>query len=187
LSATKIVNDADNGSGAKLQKDVSIFIEFAADDRSPAEKIRRRVTSVLYLAKPADPVDIAVLAIEPNEVQTPLTFSSASAAAPNNLFVVGHPALLAGVPAQVKAVFGNPDGRKRVSFGKRLSVKTASREMGHDASTIGGFSGGPVVGISSGLVAGLHYYGDPASGNLAITADAIRAHGSYEFLAVASQ
>jgi V8-like Glu-specific endopeptidase len=120
-----------------------------------------------------------VLAIEPLDVFTPLRLFAENAEAPADLFVVGHPGLMLQVPNEVQAVFGNPDGRKRVSFGKRLGAGGRIGVLGHDASTVGGYSGGPVVGIKGDGVAGLHYYGDPVNGNLAVTADALRAHESF--------
>jgi hypothetical protein len=156
-----------------------VTVEFAADDREPGARIQRRSTAILYLATPEDPVDIAVLAIEPLREHAPLALAPAAGATPNNLFVVGHPALMATVPEEVQAVFGKPDGRKRVSFGKRLEGAARRGNIVYDASTVGGFSGGPVLGIGSGVVAGLHYYGDPTNGNLAITAGTILAHRAY--------
>jgi hypothetical protein len=165
------------GKKPQLASGVTIAIEFAADNRSPAGSFRRRVTEVLYVAPDKDPVDVAVLAIEPAEDRTLLEFQGAGAA-PKNLFVVGHPAPMANAPAAVKAVFGNLDGRKRVSFGKLLAGAPTPGDILHDASTVGGYSGGPVVGICGGKVAGLHYYGDPSSGNLAVSAATIHAHAA---------
>jgi S1-C subfamily serine protease len=176
-----LVENARDGA-VQFRADHAVSIEFAADDRAPRAKVQRRATRVLYLAKLEDPVDIAVLAIEPLHEHTPLSLAPSAGIAPNNLFVVGHPALMAQVPDAVQAVFGKPDGHKRVSFGKRLEGAARRGEIAYDASTVGGFSGGPVLGISDGVVAGLHYYGDPASGNLAITAAAIRAHRAYAAL-----
>jgi endonuclease G len=94
---------------------------------------------------------------------------------------------MAAVPDDVRAVFGRPDGRKRVSFGKRLEGIGRPGEIVYDASTVGGYSGGPVLGISDGMVAGLHYYGDPVGGNLAVTAATIRAHRAYAALTGTNQ
>jgi hypothetical protein len=167
-----------DGDRKKFGPGISMAIEFAADNRDPAASVRRNVTEVLYVSERQDPVDIAVLRIEGSNA-APLKF--ATTAAPLNLFVVGHPALALAVPEKVRAVFGNPDGRKRVSFGKRLDLTLKPGEFLHDASTIGGFSGGPVLGILDGTVAGLHYFGDPENGNMAITADTIRAHAAHQF------
>jgi hypothetical protein len=162
----------------RIGDDYSLIIEFTLDNRHTAIKTRRRVTDVFYVSKPEDPIDIAVLGIE--GIGTPLKIAAVDAQPPKNLFVVGHPGLMSDIPPPVRAVFGNPDGKKRVSFGRLLNAP-ASIEFGHDASTIGGYSGAPVVGIKDGVVAGLHYYGDPANGNLAISAAAIRAHAAFGF------
>ena len=109
--AVRLVEETADRSAMQMRGDYKITIEFASDDRTPGEKIRRRVTGVLYVAKSHDPVDIAVLAIEPYE-RSPLVLVPASDPMPENLFVVGHPALMADIPEEVKAVFGKPDGRK---------------------------------------------------------------------------
>lgn len=181
-----LVERAGDGS-VRFRAGDSVTIEFAADDRTPSARIQRRVTGILYLANPEDPVDIAVLAIEPQRESTPLSLALGAGVTPNNLFVVGHPALMAAVPDDVQAVFGRPDGRKRVSFGKRLEGIGRRGEIVYDASTVGGYSGGPVLGISDGTVAGLHYYGDPVGGNLAVTAATIRAHRAYAALTGTNQ
>jgi hypothetical protein len=164
--------------GQRIGNDYSLTIEFTYDNRPTGVKTRRQVTDVFYVSKRDDPIDIAVLGIE--GTGTPLEIAAADAKLPKNLFVVGHPGLMLEIPEAVKAVFGIPDGKKRVSFGKGRDTGAAT-QFGHDASTIGGFSGGPVVGISDGIVAGLHYYGDPADGNLAISAGAIRAHAAFGY------
>lgn len=177
----KLIKENGNELNATVREDFKIDIEFAADDRVPAAKVTRRVINVLYVAKPGDAVDVAVLAIEPYDSK-PLLLAEAAIVPPKNLYVVGHPGLVESVPDEVKAVFGNPDGKKRVSFGQLLGVLECGDTMVHDASTVGGYSGGPVMGISNGLVVGLHYYGDPATGNLAVTAHALRKHGVYQYL-----
>lgn len=176
-----LVASASDGSAPKLKSGIELYLDFTHDHRAPGVQTRRRVTSVLFVAKADDPVDIAVLQIEAFAERTPLLLAPVGAATPGNLVVVGHPSPMAGIPATVQAVFGTPDGRKRASFGKRLDSPRLG-EFVHDASTIGGYSGGPVVGISNGLVSGLHYFGDPASGNLAVAADAIREHAAFPWI-----
>jgi hypothetical protein len=180
--AESLVEESADRSKMQLRGDYAITIEFAADDRAPGKKVPRRVTNILYVAQAHDPVDIALLAIEPYE-QTPLKLAPAADPAPANVFVVGHPALMTNVPEAVRAVFGNLDGRKRVSFGKLLRDAGIDGTIAYDASTVGGFSGAPVLGISGGSVAGLHYYGNPLAGNLAIPSTKIRAHAAYQRLA----
>jgi S1-C subfamily serine protease len=172
-----IVVDA---SGVRFRHGVSMTIEFAADNRNPAATVSKRVTEILYVSDRQDPVDIAVLRIDGGNA-APLTL--ATGPAPRNLYVVGHPGLALSVSETVRVVFGNPDGRKRVSFGKRLDVELRRGEFLHDASTVGGFSGGPVVGMLDGTVIGLHYYGDPQTGNMAFSTDKVRADPAFHYLA----
>lgn len=178
----KLINEGANEVDALVLENFSLDIEFGADNRESSAKVTHRVVGVPYVARRRDPVDVAVLAITPPSNAKPLGLAAAGMAPPRNLYVIGHPALAAGVPYEVKAVFGNPDAKKRVSFGMLLDVVQHGNVLVHDASTIGGYSGGPVMGISNGLVAGLHYYGDPATGNLAVAADALRKHGVYQYL-----
>jgi hypothetical protein len=167
---------------ARLRDGFQINVEFAADNRSPSASISRSVKSVLYVAGPDDPVDVAILEIEPNAAVKPLHLAKPAEVVPRYLYIVGHPALTALVPDDVRAVFGKPDGKKRVSFGQLLSNLPDTGTLLHDASTIGGYSGGPVVGISAGIVVGLHYYGDPAVGNFAASAKALQEHAAGQFL-----
>lgn len=171
----------DGNTPTRFRSDFKMTIDFTHDNRASGPALRRPVKSILYLAQLQDPVDVAVLEIESCSELTPLAVEARPAQPLKNLYVVGHPGEMAGVPEEVRAVFGNPDGRKRVSFGQRLDAAAGGGDIVHDASTIGGYSGGPIVRISSGQVGGLHYYGDPASGNLAVTADAIRAHEAFQY------
>lgn len=185
-TSERLITTSGGEQNARIRDGFRLDIEFSADDRSPAKRITRRVTSVLYVSNETDPVDVAVLAIEPFDNATPLVLAKSGDTIPENLFVVGHPGLTVLIPDDVRAVFGNPDGKKRVSFGKLITVIETGSQILHDASTVGGYSGAPVVGIYSGLVAGLHYYGDPNTGNLAIAAGALRKHCVSQFLAMPS-
>ena len=72
---------------------------------------------VAYVAAAGDPVDIAVLEIDPVAEIVPLEWAIGGDETVENLYVVGHPAPLSEKYRDVEAVFGRPDGRKRVSFG----------------------------------------------------------------------
>jgi hypothetical protein len=181
-SGQQLIDPGVNESSARLREGFNVDIEFAADNRNPAACISRRVTSVLFVANAADPVDVAILTIEPYSSVKPLVLAKRTATPPKNLYVVGHPALTMSVANNVKTVFGNPDGKKRVSFGQLLHVIENDKTILHDASTVGGYSGGPVLGISGGEVAGLHYYGDPAMGNCAVSAVALHEHAVEQYL-----
>lgn len=167
---------------AALKPDFELMIDFAFDD-GPARADRCLVTGVAYISEDSDPVDVAILRIAGTPADgVPLTVARAAGTS-TQLYLFGHPGRLNGVPDEVQAVFGTPDGRKRVCFGQVMPADPAHpSEMAHDASTIGGFSGGCVLTFGSTDVGGLHYYGDPVRGNRAITAQALLAHPVGAFL-----
>ncbi len=167
---------------AELSPDVELFMDFAHEEGT-ARDGKAAITAVPFVAHDADPVDVAILRIAsaPAGVSTLQLVTAADVS--RQLFLVGHPGVLDAVPAAVQAVFGTPNGRKRVCFGEKLAASAAQQGvMGHDASTIGGFSGACVLAFGGAGVSALHYYGDPARGNRAITAEALRAHPVAAFL-----
>jgi endonuclease G, mitochondrial len=171
---------------ARLKTDLEVTLDFAFDNGN-SRVLRYRVAGVPFVSADADPVDVAVLTVqaEPGNVATPkpLAVSQAAAFDVERLYVVGHPGRMPSVPEAVRAVFGDPDERKRVSFGQTMDDAVAvAGEVVHDASTIGGFSGGCVLGFLSAEVRALHYFGDSVAGNRAITADALRRHAVKAFL-----
>jgi V8-like Glu-specific endopeptidase len=172
---------------AQFKSDLDITIDFAFDSRPAGRSMTVPAIEVVYVSEEADPIDVALIKIGPpvDATQTlaaPLTVAST----PGDyqyLYVVGHPGKMPYVPENVLAVFGTPDERKRVSFGETMDTSaTRPNELTHDASTIGGFSGGCVLPFLTDQVIGLHYYGDPLNGNRAFTAAALRAHAVAKLL-----
>lgn len=161
---------------ARIKDDFELVLDFAFDD-GPARNIQRLVTGIPYVAEERDPVDVAILQLAPAaSVASPLELALAPNVA-RQLYVIGHPGPIPDVPDKVLAVFGTPNGRKRVCFGELMPADTVGPgEFGHDASTIGGFSGSCVLAFTSSSVVALHYYGDPLRGNRAITAATLRSH-----------
>src|SRR5262249_3301175 len=146
-----------------------------------ARTVLYRVLEVSFISAENDPVDAAVLKIEALPTTTnspkPLTVSTADTFDIERLYVVGHPGRMPAIPQQVLAGCGRPDERERVRFGELMAgAATIAGEVVHDASTIGGYSGGCVLGFSAAEVRALHFYGDSVAGNRAITADALRRH-----------
>jgi hypothetical protein len=62
------------------------------------------------------------------------------------------------------------------------SEASQAGEILHDASTIGGYSGGCILAFDTPGVIALHYYGHPLSGNRAFTAQTLRSHAVGKFL-----
>ena len=166
---------------ASLKPNIELVVDFA-HQRGTARPATVAVVDVPFIAESADPIDVAVLRIAASPAgRTPLRLTDAVPVS-RQLFLVGHPGLLTAVPKDVQAVFGTPDGHKRVCFGEVLSGDAAAGEVAHDASTIGGFSGACVQAFGGTGVSALHYYGDPIRGNRAVTSGALRAHGVAAFL-----
>jgi hypothetical protein len=174
----------DDPTAASLPEGLDVWIDFAFDD-GPRREQRYNIIDVPYVSREHDPVDVAILRIQPAAANSrpalqPLHLAR-STAVPEELYVVGHPCRIDGrIPENVRAVFGIPDERKRVSLGKSLDHDAL--DVFHDASTIDGYSGGCLLGFMSKEVIGLHYYGDPITGNRAVRVQALRRHMVAKFL-----
>ena len=105
-------------------------LDFAFDNCS-GRTIRYKVTGVPFIAADTDPVDAALVEIAPMAGNAgspgPLAVSSGDVFNLDRLFVVGHPGKLSMVPEDIRLVFGDPDERKRVSFGMLMDQVAADR------------------------------------------------------------
>jgi hypothetical protein len=166
---------------AKFKSDLEITIDFAFDDRQNPRPISCAVLNVVYVSQDSDPIDVALIKIGPpggaaQQLASPLSIATKDEDY-SYLYIVGHPGKMPKVPEEVLAVFGTPNEKKRVSFGETMDPEQPlPDQIVHDASTIGGFSGGCVLAFLKSDVVGLHYWGDPLKGNRAFTAAALRAH-----------
>jgi hypothetical protein len=162
------------------------FLDFAHDN-GPKRSLRYRILDAPFVAEENDPMDVAILRVEPcagnnGSIAAPLTIAKTEFAA-TSLYVVGHPGRLTYIPENTAAVFGSPDERKRVSLGEAMApMRSRPLDLRHDASTIGGYSGGCLLGFGSREVIGLHYFGAAATANLALSAPALRAHPVNAFI-----
>lgn len=178
---TALVRRVPGTTEARLKRGYALNLDFAFDN-GPARQNAFRVTAVPFIASDGDPVDAAVLEIEPagtNAEPDPprLGISAQDVFDIDRLYVIGHPGRVKIVPDDVQLVFGDPDERKRVSFGTLMDPDSAGQvHVVHDASTFGGFSGAPVCGFASTDLQALHYWGDGVRGNRAIAARALRGH-----------
>ncbi|PWC32776.1 serine protease [Azospirillum sp. TSO35-2] len=169
---------------ARFRTNLQVIVDFAFDDGPPRSRLYT-MTEVLYVSEDRDPIDVAVVRIAPasnGAMPNPLALAT-GAVTGRSLYIVGHPCPVENASQDVQAVFGSLDGRKRISLGERMSGETgAEKVLLHDASTIGGYSGGCVVGFLMRDIAGLHYYGNSIHGNMAVPSPVLREHGVFEFL-----
>ncbi len=160
---------------ARLRKDLEVTLDFAFQNQSPAA-IPYKIIEILSVTEDSDPMDAAVLKVEPlGRVARCLAFGRVQVKEEDQIYVVGHPGLMADVPDDVRMVFGDPDEKKRVSVGKVMKPPTDTALV-HDASTIGGYSGACVMPFLAEGAVGLHYWGDVEYGNRALSAAAVMRH-----------
>lgn len=165
-------------AGARILASFEVTLDFAFQQATTQDR-RYRVVGVPFVAADNDPVDVALLQIEhiSGPQIAPLSLSRQPTQTIGQLYVVGHPGRVNALSDEIRCVFGDPDERKRVSFGQPLNGDVADAgELLHDASTIGGFSGGPVLAFLDSEVRALHYWGDPLAGNRAIAAQTLWQH-----------
>jgi hypothetical protein len=170
---------------ATMKAGLTVTIDFVFDYGPPDRASPYTAVDVPFVSADTDPIDVAVIRLAPPAAATapkPLAVSGQSLES-DQLYIVGHPGRMQEVPDDVNAVFGSPDEHKRVSLGEIMDADAATPdELIHDASTIGGYSGGCVLGFGSRAVRGLHYLGDAAAGNRAFKASALLVHPVGVFL-----
>jgi hypothetical protein len=180
---------------ARIKSDLNVCLDFAHDN-GPGRAMRYLIDEIVYVTRDEDPIDAALLRVRPldpavSQLPQPLALAREGIDEwdSDRVCVVGHPGRMAQdqITSEIAAVFGNPDGRKRISFGELMDPDERRRhDLVYDSSTIGGFSGGPVapVGTGEGGVVGLHYWGgDVTTGNRAILARSLREHPLWALLA----
>lgn len=75
-------------------------------------------------------------------------------------------------PAVMQRIFGGILGAKRLMPG-RVTGQNEDGALQHDASTLGGSGGAPLIDIATGEVVGIHYAGIYLKTNLAVPATAV--------------
>ena len=175
--STVLVRRTPGAHAAKLKRSYDVYLDFTFDN-GQERSLSYAITDVPFIAVPDDPIDAALLTVKPlSQKKAEVVEITKDEPDIDRLYVVGHPGRVSMLPEDINLVFGNPDERKRVSFGMAMDAETENPiHVVHDASTIGGYSGGAVHGFLDTSVQALHFWGDSVAGNRAIYASALRAH-----------
>lgn len=128
-------------------------------------------------------LDFAVLRVGASATSPPaLPIATTPARAREVIAVIGYPSCDGRVRRRDEIlVFGGAGGEppvfhvERLQPGEIMVTDTPDRHFRHDASTLGGNSGSPVMRMSDGTVLGIHKSGLPYQYNTAIQADALAA------------
>jgi endonuclease G len=146
----------------------------------PAPSQEVAVERVLFIERDEDTLpDVAFLTLARTDEALPVPIPVAEAAAGDgaDIAVVGYPARdPRGIPSEAAAqrIFGDIYEVKRLSPGKVLIADAADWYFTHDATTLGGNSGSAVLELATGAAVGLHFMGELAAANYAVSAGALR-------------
>ena len=137
----------------------------ASDEKGPMGRVE-------HVSFTHPDLDLALLDVVGVPSSEDRVLSIAATAPKENVYLAGYPAVAASSwklhPALVSTVFGgtDPHVHKRVSPGRLL--ETEGHITDHDATTLGGSSGSPVIDLATQKVVGLHFRGMYGTENHAV-------------------
>ena len=164
--------DAEASANAAWQGNPDVRPVWDPGDAPPTEGgVRGRASKILGLHPVHDLALLQVEGVDDSEdrilriaVEPPDPIEGAE------VYVPGYPLVSDGLglhPALIKVLFGGPSAVvKRVAPGRLMVL--AGLRLRHDATTLGGSSGSPMLSLSSHRVVGLHYSGKYAKRNSAV-------------------
>lgn len=171
------------GAGGRFLKsflgtDMAARIDFCEEYQS-REALEVDVEEIIFLEDVDRALpDIAFLKLAAHgDLPAPIPVSNAPLQPGASLAVVGYPAFdpRYGLDAAeaAKAIFGTIYDVKRLSPGCVMSVSSHTWAFAHDATTLGGNSGSPVLDVDTGHVIGMHFLGDFRRANYAVKASTL--------------
>jgi endonuclease G len=148
---------------------------------SHREKIYR-LQKVLWIAPPSGPYDVAFLSVDeeslddekqPPPIELMDNEAFADLSVEHWITVIGYPALSPynNLDDQQR-IFQGIYGVKRMQPGQIMAIRNDGI-VNHDATTLGGNSGGPVLDIISGKAVALHFGGIEGDTNSAVAAPVV--------------
>ncbi len=165
-TAAHVVGALDRGTGTIVPGEPLVW--FGREWQTVPDRPPVRVLRILS-EHPA--CDVALLELDATVVgERPVLELSADAVkSGESLVVVGYPCeQSARNPMFAKRVFQGDLGVKRAAPG--MALKILPTEFHHDASTLGGSSGSPVLSLATGKVRGVHSAGYFLERNIAVAA-----------------
>lgn len=145
-------------------------IDLLQEHGNPAKRLFK-VHRILHIEPEPGP-DIAFLEVDQAQGDTPteLVLNNGGITVDSNVAVIGYPAMDSRMPDVdlMEKIFGNVFNKKRLAPGQITNIRTD--RLFHDCSTLGGCSGGAVVDLATGRVAGLHFGGRFMEANFAVPA-----------------
>lgn len=148
-------------------------IDFRHEYQTAAVQLAE-VRKVRYLARPNDP-DIAILELEGAHLSPPLDLAQSEAHAGDLICTVGYPAYDSRNAADAQAdIFRDLYDLKRFAPGRVRQATGDGLQLLHDASTLGGASGSPLINLETGEVVGLHFSGRYLKENVAVSIGSLR-------------
>lgn len=145
-------------------------IDLLKEENNPNKWIFQ-VNKILHIEPEPGP-DIAFMQVELAQGNPPpaLPLSDKSIGIDSNVAVIGYPAKDSRMPELdlMERIFGRVYNFKRLAPGQITNVQ--ADRLFHDCSTLGGCSGGAVIDLSNGRVAGLHFAGRFMEANFAVPA-----------------
>jgi S1-C subfamily serine protease len=155
-----------------LRKGHQLRIDFVREDKScnSGSSIYQVKGVVVHKS-----LDLVALSLKGNNHPPPLEFAVDSRERGGNVIaVIGYPSEGDAARADLELAF-TPPGPPPVFFVKRFEPgyiiglhQNDITEFDHDASTLGGNSGSPIIRLSDGMVVGIHTRGIPYTYNTAI-------------------
>jgi endonuclease G len=157
-------------AGLKIEPSVDFREEYKSSEAAEFE-----IINVVYISPAGDSYpDMAVLKVkEDSRLTSTLTIAASDARNDSLVGVIGYPARDSrNGDAAMQQIFQDIFDVKR--FAPGYVTSTTREALQHDASTLGGNSGSPVIDLGTGHVVGLHFGGRFKQTNYAVPASVIK-------------
>lgn len=146
-------------------------IDFRAEDGVP-EIQEVAVKRIRFVAADDPEPDLAFLELEGgSRLPDPIALATRATVIDTEIAVLGYPAYDdRNDPGDMQRIFGSVYGVKRLAPGRVTAVDPKDGVIYHNATTLGGCSGGVIIDLATGEAIGLHFGGRYLVTNYAVPA-----------------